>query len=232
MTLKFIRLVLRVGAVATLHSTGFAADSDIDHLQPVVLTEFPKYRQVLKSKLCVSPADCGRALTRQSFAPEESVSVYRVRGNNAWRYQVTYTVAEDNLWQKTDAGRKLPKAKSVGVRRIDAAISDRIAATLRNVWIRMLSGSQRPRPTPAPTQILAPTEGSIDEFCVERGSGSQLCGELDVSIPPPGTKTKKFVGLSGLLVEYCKAKTNERSAISSRIETEAKSLLSDLERSK
>lgn len=209
-------------------STGWPESSDVDHLQPIDLNRFAQYREVLKSKLCLTPADYGRAIARPSFTPEETVSVYSSGHARQARFQLTYLIAADNLWQRTDAGHYPERARSVRVHRIDAEIPQRTAELVSEVWLRMLSGSQQPRQTPPPQRQTISVEGTIDEFWLEREDGRALFGEIDTSIPPAGPKTKALLNLSRTLVDYCKAEPVKRPAFAAKINMQATELLSRL----
>jgi hypothetical protein len=217
-----------VVCVFIIRASPFAAP-DVDHLLPPEMQQFSKYYELLSSKLGVTEFNCGRVFVIPSFDPEYSVSVYREPSNGGrTTYYVTYVVAASNLSQRTDTGVYPEKGESVKTRRIDAAIPEHVAELVRQVWQRMLTGSQRPRPTPTPSRQMIAFDGTLVDFSLERPNATQLSGELDVSIPPPGRKTKELVALARLLVSYCQANPAERPSIAKRIDHKANELLAAL----
>ena len=63
---------------------------------------------------------------------------------------VTYTEVERNVERLTDMGRHSEAAAAVKVDRTDVEIPQHSVKLVGRVWRQMLTGLQRPRPTPIP----------------------------------------------------------------------------------
>jgi hypothetical protein len=196
------------------------APSGRDRLFQVDLTEFPGYRLIWLNKLGPTRFDCGRMIVEPAFAPEYSVSVYsRPSASRPRRYFVTYMTADQNLWQTTDAGRHPKAAEAAKIRRVDCEIPASTAYLLRQAWIQMLSGSQRPRPM-REEDAARSTDATIAEFSIRLAHGETLYGEFAVELPP-GQKTRRLVELGGTLVDYCKANSADRQTIAAKLDRNA-----------
>ena len=217
--------VLRCIAVLGLVSVSMRLiASDVDHLIPSHRQREPQYYSLLSSLLGLTGFDCGRTIVVPAFEPEYSVSVYTRSGAGASTYGVTYVIAETNVWQRTNEGRDrtaVPK-----VRRFDAEIPEQTAHLLREIWMGMLTGPQRPRPTPTPRREIVISDETSVELSLQRWGSPMLFGEIDnISVRPPGKKKQELVRLSWLLVEYCKTNPKQRPAIVKRIDDKANALL-------
>jgi hypothetical protein len=168
------------------------AELAFDHLEPTYLRKYPEYREVLLSKLGVTPFDCGRSIILPFSDTEASQSVYSKSINGRRIYYVTRISSERNLWDLTDGGRYPKRAGSVRTHRIDAELPEQTAKLLKQVWLAMLQGSQEPRSTPPRTPpkrgAAAKTEErfvlidpSFLEFSIERPQGQPLVGVLNLS---------------------------------------------------
>jgi hypothetical protein len=199
-----------------------------DHLLPVEPERNPKYWKILMSKIGVAPFNCGRAIILPAFEPEGATSVYGLSKNGRTSYYVTDVSARKNVWQQTDGARFPEKGQLVGVERRDAEISAHTALLVREVWMRMLSGPQTPKPTPPQREVVT-LDATTVEFSLELPNRPPLRGELVLSEPYRGKKTEQLVDLWNRLFEYCKAAPHKRSAIADDIERRATQLLSLLQ---
>lgn len=201
--------------------------SDRDRLLKVDLTELPRFRAVLTSKLGPTRFDCGRVVFEPAFSPEYSVSVYsRESVDKRQQYFATYVVAEDSLNERTEIGRHAWKGNAVKSHRLDCQIPQRTAELVRRAWIGMLSGNQSPRPMRQ--EDLRTTDATGAEFSIQLSQGKALYGEVLAIELPPGEKTAMLVGLANTLIDYCKAKAKERPAIAAKIDRTANQLLTQL----
>ena len=206
-----------------------AASSVNDCLYQLDLAEFPKYRTVSMAKLNPTPFNYARMMVEPAFAPEYSVSVYSqsIRPNRV-KCVVTYIIADQNLWQATDIARQPQRAKGVKTRRIDCEIPKQTAENVNQAWIGMLSGDQHPRPM-RPEDAARTTDATIAEFSVQLPRGETLYGEMRVELPE-GRKTKALLEVANGLIDYCKAKPANHTAIARQIDRKAKGLLQMLRR--
>ena len=204
---------------------GASASAPKDYLFEVDLAELPKIRSILLKKLGPTPFDYGRMMVEPAFLPEFSVSVYsRSLEGRGRKYFVTYIETDRNIWQATDIGRHPKEAEKVKIRRIDCEIDAPIAALLRQAWIQMLSGNQRPRRMTVEDATRF-TDSTVGEFSIQLSHAKVLYGEVISTEFPSGPKTKMFMDLANTLLNYCKAKPKNRSAIAVKIERKAKQLL-------
>jgi hypothetical protein len=211
-------------AVALTSSSVLKASSDGDRLYQVNLSEFPKYRTLLLGKLGPTPFNFGRVMIKPAFAPEYSVSIYsRSLASGEMKYLVTYLAAEHSLWETSDAGGETQDAKHTNVRQIDCEIPKEIADKIRLAWLGMLTGNQRPTRM-REEDAARTTDATIAEFSIQVSPSETLYGEIAVEAPT-GQKTKALSDLANTLVEYCKAKTTDRSEIGNRIDEESNRLL-------
>ena len=201
------------------------AASQSDRLLQVDLTEFPRSRGILLSKLGPTPFDCGRVIFKPAFAPEYSVSVHSTRvGDKLPKYVATYIKAEDSLNELFEPGVDPKEAQAVKVRRIDCEISKQTAEKLKQAWMGMLSGNQRARPMTEEDATRA-TDATIAEFSIQLSQVQILYAELLEVESPRGPKTKMLVDLANTLVDYCKARKGDRGTIASKIDGRATQLL-------
>lgn len=217
-----------------------------DHLEPepTYLHEHPEYLRLLIAKLCVTPFDCGRLIALSFPGGEGSQSVYSKSSNRGQTYYVTRISLEKNLWDITSGGRRPEMARSIKAKRIDAEIPQKTAWLLRQCWIGMLEGAQKPRPTPPPNQAVL-VDASFFEFSIERAEGPPLVGALNISagyggkkktrgpvlprasrnVPGYGDRLRLLVELSDAVYRYCIAKSADRSEIANEIDRKAAQLL-------
>jgi hypothetical protein len=204
---------------------GTSASAQKDYLFEVDLAELPKIRAILLKKLGPTPFDCGRMMAQPAFVPEYSVSVYsRSLEGGGRKYFVTYIETDRNVWQATDIGRHPEEAAKVKIRRIDCEIAAPIAALVREAWIQMLSGNQRPRRWTVDDTTRF-TDSTVGEFSIQLSHAKVLYGEMSSIDFPAGPKTKMLVDLANTLVNYCKAKPTARPAIARQIDRKATRLL-------
>ena len=227
-----------------------------DHLEPPHLGGYPQYRKILLAKLSVTPFDCGRLIVLPFSDTEGSQSVYSKFNNGQHSYYVTRISREKNLWDETDGGRYARKAASIRTHRIDAAIPERTAKLLRQVWLAMLQGPQRPRPTPPPSppkrggaaraeERFILMDPSFLEFSIEPTDGPPLVGVLNISAgyagptrtslpraprnaPGFGDRLRMLVEVSDAVYQYSIAKPEQRPAIANEINRKAIRLLETL----
>ena len=242
---RYLLRVTVIGLVAHLSCGLLIAALEFDHLEPEppYLREHPNYRKVLISKLGVTPFDCGRLLALPFPGGEGSQSVYSKSSNGRRVYYVTRISSEKNLWDLTDGGRHPEMARSVKTQRIDAEIPQKTAELLRQVWLGMLEGPQKPRPTPPPNHVVL-VDASFFEFSIERTDGPSLVGVLNISAgyagrerttapalpraqiaPGFGDRLRMLVDVSEAVYQYCVAEPAKRSAIARKIDQKATRLL-------
>lgn len=196
-----------------------------DRLIQVDLDFFIRYRTILRNKLGSTSFDCGRVIFKPAFAPEYSVSVYsRQKRNSPGLYLVTYIRAEASLNDRMEPGIDPREAQAVNTRRIDCEIPTQTAEKVRQAWIGMLSGNQRPRPMRLEDAVRT-TDATVVEFSVQRKSAETSYGQMTAAELPPGRKTGTLLQLAKLLITYCQAKPTNRSAAAANIDREATRLL-------
>ena len=243
---RYLLRVCIIGSAANLSCGLLSAVLEFDHLEPepAYLSEHPNYRKVLISKLGVTPFDCGRLLALPFPGGEASQSVYSKSSNGRRVYYVTRISSEKNLWDLTDGGRHPEMARSVKTQRIDAEIPQNTAELLRQVWLGMLEGSQKPRPTPPPNHAIL-VDASFFEFSIQRTDRPPLVGVLNISagyagkerttapalpradrnVPGYGDRLRLLVEVSEAVYQYCVAEPAERSAIAKKIDHKVTRLL-------
>jgi hypothetical protein len=141
---------------------------------------------------------------------------------------VTWVVAKENLWEQTNEGREIEKARRVATSRTDVEISERTARLLKDVWRKMLV-SVRPAKEEM-TERVIPVDPTIVEFSIQRISGLSLSGEVNVFLPKQGQRVERLLKISDLLVDYCKAPPSKRSLLEKEINRTASELLARLNR--
>jgi hypothetical protein len=200
----------------------------VDRLSEVKLARFPKYRALWLSKLGPTAFDYGRMMAEPASAPEYSVSVYsqQLQAGQV-KYFVTYIIADRSLWDSSDVGKRPEDGESAKTRRIDCQIPREIAEKVKQVWLGMLSGKQRPTSLSAEEAAPSTGEGTIAEFSIQRSGGETLYGEIDADFPP-GWKTRTLLDIANDLIAYCKATPADRPAITSKIDQQATALLEQL----
>jgi hypothetical protein len=225
-----IRKLTCTAAVAfTLPLPVLLSRTQPDHLLPVDLNEFQKYRAIAAEKMCPTPFDCGRMIVTPAFIkPEQSVSVYSRRTDDGKRsrYYVAYLEAKENIWDASDGGRLRGRAKNIKVRRVDAEIAETTAQLVKQVWIGMLSGPQSPRKWPLSPEFLY-QDATHAEFSI-RLANKKLYGETPLILSDLGKKTRKLVELADTLADYCKLEASNRPRIAVKIERQATHLLAQL----
>ena len=215
--MKTLRLIA-TALIACLNIVPFSAD----RLFQVELTEFPRSRAILLSKLGPTQFDCGRVIFKPAFAREYSVSVYSTRSGD--RYLATYIKAEHSLNELFEPGRDPKEAQAVKTRRSDCEIPKQTAEKVRKVWIGMLSGNQRPRPMGEEDAARA-TDATVAEFSIQLSHAEILYGEtLDADLLLR-ERTRMLVDLAKALADYCKGKPSDRPAIATKIDQKATRLL-------
>jgi hypothetical protein len=133
--------LLLLGATIAENSSLLA----VDRLSEVELARFPKYRALWLSKRGPTAFDYGRMMAEPASAPEYSVSVYsQPLEAGKVKYFVTYVIADRSLWDSSDVGKRPEGAEAAKTRRIDCEIPREIAEKVRQAWLGMLSGKQRP----------------------------------------------------------------------------------------
>jgi len=199
----------------------FAADnvrSNSDHLEPVNTREEGPYRSELEAKLFVTSADCGRMSVRPSWTPEFAVSIHSESsdGSKARTYHVTVTQASANIWYSMPENSESGLNQPVQVTRWDVEISASTALQIRRVWKEALQTIRKRKDA-----IDSPTDGEIVEFALVEPKQWALFGELPIH---PGPRTRALEKIGNLLIEYCRAPLDQRSALAARIHQDAKKL--------
>lgn len=206
--------------------TSVCTPSEVDHLLPADGQPFAKYDAILLSKLDATPFQYGRTIVMPSFEPEYSISVYK-RSSSCGRSAcyVAYAEVERNVDQLTNTGRNSEPAAGVKVERIDVQIPNKSAELLGRVWRQMLTGPQRPRPTPVPERQVITVDGTLVKFSIPQSNGAPLSGVLEDTGSFPGVKTRGLMFLVKLLLQYCHAKAGEHQFIVHQIDEQAAELL-------
>jgi hypothetical protein len=222
-TLRFIIVSLLTFHVAF---AGF----DVDHLVPIDPSWSPKFRRILAEKLGTTAFNCGRIVIRPPFQkPEESVSVYSAQSPKQQpTYFVTYIVAKENIWDRTDGGDSPERANGVNVQRVDAKIPEKTAELIKEVWLRMLEGVHGQFPPQGEEREVVPGDATLIEFSLQRPHGTALYGQVNVFLEAQRKNVKALMRLSDDLVAYCKAHPANRPAIASKIDDESTRLLAEL----
>jgi hypothetical protein len=213
--------------VAAFHWTTLGDDGK-DHLSLVNLHEGSRYRAIWNSKLNVTPFNCGRVTVRPYSEPEFSVSVYSCDAGNGRRvYAASYVTADDNLYQRTDGGHYPEKAASIKTHCADADIPQETAELLRRVWLRMLKDAHGQVPPPMKEWEIMPGDDTTDvEFSLQRdGAISPLPGQVNLWLKTQRPKTKAFLNLAKMVVDYAKAKPPDRPRMLHTINRNAADLL-------
>jgi hypothetical protein len=223
-----VKFLFACGALAA--GSLVASSAKDDYIQPVNFARDKVYRK-LSSGLCSTGFDCARVLTVPAFSAERCVSVYSTQINERPLYFVTEIIPGESLWQRTDGGNHPERARDVKIKRIDAQIPAATATRVRRVWAEMLSRARPKRQPPINEVRVISTDATMMEFSIDKRRDRILWGELNVSLPIPGKRTKALVDLSEKLARYCEAKASQRRAIADDIDAEADQLLADLKKS-
>jgi hypothetical protein len=214
-----------LGLVA-ISSNIVAAAKQPDHLVPIDFVDRHEkiFREYLYRRLCLTDFNCGRYLVTPSFVKAEvAVSLYSRRdAAGATKCYVTLVEAADNLRDWTDAGKLPDRAKKVKVRRIDAELSPTACALMKEVWTRMLSGPQLPRPEYRTDVVWGDATGG--EFSIKLPNGKILRGETEL-VPDLGKNTTALMEIGDGLIDYCKAPASKRPGMLVKIEEKAKAIL-------
>jgi hypothetical protein len=200
--------------------------TDNDSLVPVQQSD--RYNKILNSKLQATPSNYGRVTIALAFDGESSLAIYcGTHVNGAEKCHTTYVMAEENLYQRTDAGLHPEKAASIQTSRVDAEISANTAKTIREIWSRVLQATQSHN-TSAGRWVHLPVDATAFVFSLDRPGARPLRGELDLFLPDLGIKTKELVRLAHELIDYCKAALADRPALAAKIDRDANRLLAQL----
>ncbi len=209
------------------NSLGSATEGD--HLVPVQKQNY-RFRTILADKLATTPFDCGRVTIRPSFEGESSISIYCGTERRERRHcYLTYIIADDNLYQRTDGGSRPESARKVTTHRINVELPVRTAEALKEVWFQIL---KKTRSIDLPRQglVRVPVDATAMEFSLPQSGASPLLGEVDPFAPALGKKVKELIILSQTLIRYSKAGPAAHSEIAARIDRQANGLLQDLKR--
>lgn len=194
-----------------------------DHLFPWKPEFDGALRPLLKAKLFVTFADCGRMLDRPAENGESAVSVYAPQNPASEEmYSVTLTEAEKNIDMVfNSSGGSTDEVNKIGVKRRDARIPKSSALALRAAWKAMLTRVEKPRFYARSTLHREELEFSL----VEVNGGQALYGVL----PDKGGKSiAALTRLGRLLAAYCKAPARERPKLAKEIEHTANRLVAQL----
>lgn len=213
-------------------ATVCAAAPDKDYLVLVDIAQASAYRATLLSKIGITPFDYGRIIVRPSFEPEFAISVYSQRDTHGRpAHHITYISLAENLYQKTDGGHHVEKARRLRTRRIDADLSETTANVLREVWFQMLRRASGHVPPPRSEWEVIPGDTTDIEWSLEQANGTALYGQLNQYVAKIGKRTQTFIHLTDdLLVEYCEAKPSSRASLDAKLHAEARRLLALLRR--
>jgi hypothetical protein len=203
-----------------------AAERSPDILGPVFLVpsgplDFDKpYLDRINKKLCVTNADCGRAVFLPEFGGEWSVSVHGADHavTRPGSFQITLLQAGDNLrgasswaWRWSDVPPWL-----VSVKRTDVVIDRELAVAIRSAWIAMLKKTRMPKPNEHPPADDPPPVGGYPvQFSVTTPQGKILQGTDYDS--PDHTLPDEMVNIGFALQEYATALPGTRPALREKL---------------
>ena len=208
--LLVLQVVIAFSVTVSVYAKSTPIDDHLEPLDPI----WKSYRQLLHSKLGVTPFDCGRAMVIPDLGPESSVSVYSgssERGQQ--KCYVTFLLPSDSFWQN------IKHPQRVRVRRFEAEIPQHTAHLLMETWIRMLKDTRRLSADYWSRQGEMDRSGLGDEYSIQRRDGHVLDGTLPE--PHPGRKLQSLDRIRQLLEWYCQAAPTKRQAIARRIEEQA-----------
>jgi hypothetical protein len=195
-----------------------------DHLALPNAKLFARYKEILASRLGVTPFDFGRVIVSPAFEPEYSISIYKGTAVQQPAYRVTYMATTESIWALTNGGNDLNDIERVRVRRADSEIPESTATILKQVWMRMLKQAHGQTP-PAGEWGRIPMDSTSIEWYLQSPNRRAESAELN-NYYPIGPNTRAFVNLTTEnLVRYCKADPKQRNAIARTIEADARKLL-------
>jgi hypothetical protein len=200
-----------------------------DHLLPADLEILGKeYVATVERKLCVTPSDYGRVLILPAFTGEEALSVYSLRSSGGQEsHYVTWTVASENLNDRTRSGHDPDESKHVGIRRLDAEIPERTARLVRQVWAAALK-QVRPLSKDERALELSFTDAAVAEFSLAKPDKHTATGRTVMAPGRLENKMNELVTIASLLRDYCQSESADRPSIASKIDREATALLAQL----
>ncbi len=190
---------MRLACAVILLTAGVSSAATNDHLVPRSKS-FTEYRQFVRSRLEITPFDCGRIVLIPDLSPEAAVSVY-TSGNH---FYVTETVASGHgFWQARESHERVKIQRSDHEIRSDIALAVRrgITALLRDV--RSDSTSRT-------------VGGDIHLFEVSLHAPQGIL-RGDSPREAPGPRTKGLEELCQALIDYCEAPAHKRQPIEARI---------------
>jgi hypothetical protein len=190
---------MRLACALILLSTGISSAATNDHLVPQSKA-FAEYRQFVRSRLEVTPFDCGRIVLIPDLGSEAAVSVY----TSSNHFYVTETVASGHgFWQARDTHER------VKVQRLDREMKRELALSIRHAIAALLSDV---RADPASRTL----GGDIRLFEVSLQTPQGIL-RGDSPREAPGPRTKALEELCQALIDYCEAPLNKRKGIDERI---------------
>lgn len=214
--------LLQVTSGRLLFATLFVAASVWANEKPIDFLDQPEpdaeeYRTRVASQLYVTPADCGRF----RIDGDRAVSVYSSEDKEGQvRYWITCTTASGEI-----SGE--PGDADIVIDRKDAEIPETTGRAIRRVWQAML---ERPfmqySDDNPPAAVL---DGRFVEFSLEVPNRPPLMAVLPPGEGHHGPRVRAFWKIAQALIQYCNAKENERTALASRIQSDANALVKSLE---
>jgi hypothetical protein len=191
---------MRLACAIVLLAAGVSPAATNDHLVPRSKS-FTEYRQLVRSRLAITPFDCGRILLIPDLGPEAAISVYK----SANHFYITETAASGHgFWQARETHER------VKVKRLDRDIRSEIAVAIRRAITALLSDV---RPDPASAQTIG---ADIHLFEVSLQTPHGIV-RGDSPREPTGPRTKGLEQLCQLLIDYCEAPAHKRGPIEARI---------------
>jgi hypothetical protein len=223
-------LVSFLCSIRAVAASSYPCDNHgVDHLLPAdwSIPIDNAYRKLLESRLALTPFDYGRAIAEPSLGLESCISVFSRASAGHRTYWVTLTRPTSSLWQATAGVNQLhPKrAANIKTNRIEAQIRESTAELIKQAWVRMLKDIHRRHKTPPPRDNMRVIVGGAIEYSLQCPGDATLYGTLP-GLPTCGSSAQALANLSDSLIEYCNAKPSAREAIASRVEREAKRIVS------
>ncbi len=188
-----------------------------DHLVPLVpdAPRHDRYNDALQTQLKLNATFFTRMILLPSF---EGESCLRLHGNDgdtdiskSSKFFLTYYLADKNIWQSMSENSDEKKQSEVTVEVSSAPISKGFALRLHAIWDQMLA---RTKP---PEKVNTGLDGETIEFATSKGSGKTWS-------PMERRSPRLFVELGQSLIEYCKAKPENRGRVMQSVEEHATSL--------
>src|ERR1700730_3229197 len=152
-----------------------------DHLVPPVGEEEVSYKEFLKKKLFVTPADYGRILIMPSgIEGEASIALYSKKGRNGRpEFEITCTKAAANLcYETSEPNTKRSQNPAINVARCDATIPQITVEAVRDA---LKTEIERGHPLGGHGAVYV--DGTEIEFTLPRSNE-----DLAVGILAPNTK--------------------------------------------